>query len=249
MAPRNSKGLKTKEVKIPHLTIANKKKMETWGLGGLFAIDWNETYEDLVEELAVLAPVRPEHFQHNLLTFYHYAWVAIKYHAAPTPDWRDAVEKTMSKQIKALRVCNEATCLGPYLAHLYSQFHEMDNKEKEDSKKRKALIQTVFDSDTEMEDDKEPKVEIPHTTWEGEASGSKLLEQKTTMNYHDWGVCLKSFGWETSKLFKAFHVEVGSMTMEAITRNMEQVFAPPPVMEVDIQPWKEMVKNLIKLLT
>ncbi|KAL2624264.1 hypothetical protein R1flu_008509 [Riccia fluitans] len=52
MAPHSSKGLKTKEVKIPHLTVANKKKMETWGLGGLFAIDWNRTYEDLVEELA-----------------------------------------------------------------------------------------------------------------------------------------------------------------------------------------------------
>ncbi|KAL2624005.1 hypothetical protein R1flu_008250 [Riccia fluitans] len=52
MAPRSRKGLKTKEVKIPHLTVANKKKMETWGLGGLFEIDKNRTYEDLVEELA-----------------------------------------------------------------------------------------------------------------------------------------------------------------------------------------------------
>ncbi|KAL2603268.1 hypothetical protein R1flu_017256 [Riccia fluitans] len=26
--------------------------METWGLGGLFVVDWNRTYEDLVEELA-----------------------------------------------------------------------------------------------------------------------------------------------------------------------------------------------------
>ncbi|KAL2611082.1 hypothetical protein R1flu_022774 [Riccia fluitans] len=51
MAPRSSKSLKTKEVKIPHLTVANKKKMEAWGLGGLFAIDWSRTYEDLVEEL------------------------------------------------------------------------------------------------------------------------------------------------------------------------------------------------------
>ncbi|KAL2623968.1 hypothetical protein R1flu_008213 [Riccia fluitans] len=52
MAFRSSKGLKTKELKIPHLTIANKKKMETWGLGGLFAVDKNRAYEDLVEELA-----------------------------------------------------------------------------------------------------------------------------------------------------------------------------------------------------
>ncbi|KAL2636145.1 hypothetical protein R1flu_007624 [Riccia fluitans] len=52
MAPSRSKSLKTKEVKIPHLTVANKKKMETWDLGGLFAVDWSRTYEDLVEELA-----------------------------------------------------------------------------------------------------------------------------------------------------------------------------------------------------
>ncbi|KAL2632059.1 hypothetical protein R1flu_016745 [Riccia fluitans] len=52
MAPCNSRNLKTKEVKIPHLMVANRKKMETWGLGGLFAVDWNGTYENLVEELA-----------------------------------------------------------------------------------------------------------------------------------------------------------------------------------------------------
>ncbi|KAL2636456.1 hypothetical protein R1flu_007935 [Riccia fluitans] len=52
MAPHCSRNLKTKEVKILHLTIANKKKMETWGLGGLFIVDLNGTYEKLVEELA-----------------------------------------------------------------------------------------------------------------------------------------------------------------------------------------------------
>ncbi|KAL2635288.1 hypothetical protein R1flu_006767 [Riccia fluitans] len=51
MAPRRSKNLKTKEVKIPHLTISNRKKMETWGLGGLFAVHWSGTYNNLVEEL------------------------------------------------------------------------------------------------------------------------------------------------------------------------------------------------------
>ncbi|KAL2629854.1 hypothetical protein R1flu_014540 [Riccia fluitans] len=54
MAPRSSKSLKVKmkEVKITHLTNANKKKMEAWGLGGLFAVEWSQTYDDLVEELA-----------------------------------------------------------------------------------------------------------------------------------------------------------------------------------------------------
>ncbi|KAL2612802.1 hypothetical protein R1flu_024494 [Riccia fluitans] len=149
MAPRSSKSLKTKEVKIPHLMVANRKKMVTWGLGGLFAADWTKIYEELMEELAGQQKEaipkyeyhgKPEewmleHFQLNLLVFYYYAWVAINDPSAPTPDWGDAVEKTVSRQIKALRVCNEATCLGPYLAHLYSHFHEMDVEEKEESKK------------------------------------------------------------------------------------------------------------------
>ncbi|KAL2635202.1 hypothetical protein R1flu_006681 [Riccia fluitans] len=54
MASRSHKNLKVKmkEVKIPHLTNANKKKMEAWGLRGLFAVEWSRTYEDMVEELA-----------------------------------------------------------------------------------------------------------------------------------------------------------------------------------------------------
>ncbi|KAL2645372.1 hypothetical protein R1flu_012959 [Riccia fluitans] len=223
MAPRSSRNLKTKEVKIPHLMIANKKKMETWSLGGLFAVDWNGTYEKLVEELAdqkvegssdfvlfcqmlnaILAPVRPEYFQHNLLSFYHYAWEAITNPTAPTPDWGDAIEKTVSRQIKALGVCNEATYIGPYLAHLYSHFHEMDVEEKDDSKKRKALIQTVSDSKTETEDEKEPTEEIPRTFCEGKASGSKPLAQKRTIDYNEWGIRLESLGYEILKLLRPF---------------------------------------------
>ncbi|KAL2610460.1 hypothetical protein R1flu_029033 [Riccia fluitans] len=301
MAPCSSKNLQTKEVKIPHLIVANLKKMETWGLVGLFAADWNGTYDNLVEELAerkvfvpkyeyrgkpeewsadiwrevynlpkanlggytmkgkvqiielqllrvvkgdrwqsksmvfleqvegnsefvlfckmlnaVFTPVKPEYFQHNLLAFYHHAWAAITNPTAPTPDWSDAIEKTVTRQIKALGVCNEATCIWPYLVHLYSHFHEMDAKEKEDSKKC-------------------------------EASGSKLLDQK--INYADWGIYLENLGRETSKLFEAFHVEIGSVTVEAMARNMKEMFAPPPIAEADIKPWKEMVKNLARLLT
>ncbi|KAL2611992.1 hypothetical protein R1flu_023684 [Riccia fluitans] len=51
MAPCHSKNLKTKEVKIPHLMISNRKKMETWEVGGIFAVDWSGTYDNLVEEL------------------------------------------------------------------------------------------------------------------------------------------------------------------------------------------------------
>ncbi|KAL2610021.1 hypothetical protein R1flu_028594 [Riccia fluitans] len=263
MTPCSRKNLKTKEVKIPHLIVANRKKMKTWGLEGLFAVNWNRIYDNLVEELAeqkvamskyeyrgklegwtsdvwkevynlskaslggytmkgkiqfielqllrvvkgdrrhsksgvfleqvegnsdfvlfcqmlnaVFASIKPEHFQHNLLAFYHHAWAAITNPTTPTPDWSDAIEKTVSRQIKALGVCNKATCIEPYLAHLYSDFHEMDVEEKEDSKKRKALVQTVFDSDTktETEDEKEPKEEVPHACCEGKACGSKPLD-------------------------------------------------------------------------
>ncbi|KAL2633238.1 hypothetical protein R1flu_004717 [Riccia fluitans] len=115
--------------------------MKAWGLDGLLAAEWSQAHEDLVEELAgyadqkvafpkyilgenrgvdfqVLVPMRPEHFQHNQLAFYHYAWLAIMDPTAPTPDWEDAVEKAVTRQVKALGVCNESTCLVPYLVHL-----------------------------------------------------------------------------------------------------------------------------------
>ncbi|KAL2651609.1 hypothetical protein R1flu_019737 [Riccia fluitans] len=220
--------------------------METWGLGGLFGVDWNGTYEKLLEELAdrkvavpkweyrgkpkewtsdiwrevynlpkaslggytmkgkvqftelqllrvVKGDRRPKHFQHFLLAFYHHAWVAISNLAAPTPDWGDAIEKTVTRQIKALGVRNEATCIGPYLMHLYNHFHEMD-VEEEDSKKRKALIQTVSNSDTKTEtkDEKETAEEVPRTCCDGKASGSKPLDQK--IDYNEWGIRLESLG-------------------------------------------------------
>ncbi|KAL2649385.1 hypothetical protein R1flu_017513 [Riccia fluitans] len=256
--------------------------METWGLGGLFAVDWSSTYDNLVEELvtkpkatrpkfeyrgkpeewtsevwrevynlpkaspggyilrgkiqftelqllkvmkgecrlsksgvfleqiegnfdfvlfcqilnAIFAPVRPKYFQHNLLAFYHHAWAAITNSDAPSPDWGEVVKKTVVRQIKSLGVYNEATCLGPYLAHLYSHFHEMDTVEKEASKKCMASIQTVSDSNTktEPEEEKEPPKEIPRVFCEGEVSE------------------------------------------KAVARNLKEKFAPPPVVEVDLQP-------------
>ncbi|KAL2642537.1 hypothetical protein R1flu_010124 [Riccia fluitans] len=78
----------------------------------------------------------------------------------------------------------------------------MDNKEKEDSKKQKALIQTVSNSETKTEDEKEPKEEFPHTMWEGEASGSKPLDKKTTVDFKEWEIHLQNLRQETSKLFK-----------------------------------------------
>ncbi|KAL2621665.1 hypothetical protein R1flu_001870 [Riccia fluitans] len=161
---------------------------------------------------AIFAPIRPEHFQHNLLAFYHHAWVAITNPTAPTLDWGDVVEKTISKQIKALGV-----------------YHLCSNTK------------------TKTEDEKEPAKDVPRTFCEGKANGSKPLDHK--IDYDEWGFRLESLGHETSKLFEAFHVEVGNVTAEAVARNMKEMFAPPPVVEADIQQWKKMVKNLAKLLT
>ncbi|KAL2650787.1 hypothetical protein R1flu_018915 [Riccia fluitans] len=181
--------------------------------------------------------------QHNVLAFYHHAWVAITNPTAPTPDWGDAVEKTVSRQIKGLGVCNEATCLGPYLAHLYNHFHEMDAKEKE------ASIQTISDSDTETkpEDEKESSKEVPRVFCEDKASGSKLLDQK--LDFAKWENRVESLGRKTFRLFEVFYVEIASVTADAVARNMKEMFAPPPVVETDLQPWKETVRNLVDLLT
>ncbi|KAL2649534.1 hypothetical protein R1flu_017662 [Riccia fluitans] len=65
MAPRSSRNLKRKEVKIPHLTVANKRKIENWGLGGLFEVNWNGTYEKLVEELADQKVAIPKYEYHG----------------------------------------------------------------------------------------------------------------------------------------------------------------------------------------
>ncbi|KAL2633910.1 hypothetical protein R1flu_005389 [Riccia fluitans] len=317
MAPQSSKNLKTKEVKIPHLTVSNWRKMESWDLGGLFAVDWSGTYDHLVEELvtkkktaglclfansralfvclvakfeyrgkpeewtsevwrevnnlpkanlgcyimkgkiqftelqllkvvkderrqsksgvfleqiegnsdfvlfcqilnAIFAPVRPEHFQHNLLAFFHHAWTAITNPDEPTPDWGEAIQKTVARQIKSLGVCNEATCLGPYLAHLYTHFHEMEAAEKEASKKCKAAIQTVSDSDTKTEpkEEKEPPKDVPRAFCEGEASGSKPLDLK--LDFAEWENRVVSFSCKTGRLLEAFHVEFGSVTAEVV---------------------------------
>ncbi|KAL2632722.1 hypothetical protein R1flu_004201 [Riccia fluitans] len=80
-----------------------------------------------------------------------------------------------------------------------------------------------------------------------EASKSKPLGQK--VDFAEWGNRVESFGHETSKLFEPFHVENGSVTMEAVVRNMKEMFTPPPVVETNLQPWKEMVRNLVDLLT
>ncbi|KAL2628998.1 hypothetical protein R1flu_013684 [Riccia fluitans] len=198
---------------------------------------------------SIFAPVRPEHFQHNLLAFFHHAWAAITNPDEPTPDWGEAIQKTMARQIKSLGVCNEATCLGPYLAHLYSHFHEMDVVEKEASKKCKAAIQTVSDSDTETEpeEEKEPPEEVPRAFCEGEASGSNPLDLKT--DFAEWGNRVLSFTRETGRLLEAFHVKFGSVTAEGVARNLKEMFSPPPVVETDLQPWKEMVRTLADLLT
>ncbi|KAL2645333.1 hypothetical protein R1flu_012920 [Riccia fluitans] len=97
---------------------------------------------------SVLAPVRPEHFQHYQLAFYHYAWFSITDPTSPTLDWRDAVEKTIMRQVKGLGVCNEPICLGLYLVHLYLHFNKLHHEKMEEPKKRKAREQIFSDSES-----------------------------------------------------------------------------------------------------
>ncbi|KAL2651511.1 hypothetical protein R1flu_019639 [Riccia fluitans] len=232
MAPRSSRNLKTKEVKIPHLIVANRKKMESWGLGGLFVVDWSGTYNNLLEELTTKQKAAGPKF---------------KYQGKPeewtSEVWREVYNlskaslggyimkgKVQFIQLQLLRKVKEDRWLSksgvfleqvevnsdfvlfcqmlntifapadkrfgslqrgnlprPVLAHLYIHFHEMDAKEKEASKKHKASIQTIsdFDTETKPEDEKKPPKEVPRVFCHGEASGSKLLDQK--LDFAEWG--------------------------------------------------------------
>ncbi|KAL2653366.1 hypothetical protein R1flu_021494 [Riccia fluitans] len=285
--------MKVKEVKIPHLMNKNKKKLEAWGLGGLFAADWSQAHEELVKELsghseqkvvfpkyecrgkseawtsevwrevynlpkaspggyvmrgkvqftelqllklmkgnkwAILAPVRLEHFQHNQLAFYHYAWLAIMDPTLPTPDWGDAIEKTITRQVKALGVCNKPTCLGPYLAHLSLHYNELQHEKMEEPKKRKARDQSISNSETEAEEEKKME-ESPNATWIGEASRSRLLDTKTAVNFNEWEILLHNLGWDILRLFEILLVNVKELSLEEVACNLERFFAPPPAVE------------------
>ncbi|KAL2620739.1 hypothetical protein R1flu_000944 [Riccia fluitans] len=151
---------------------------------------------------SVLALVRPKHFQHNYLAFYHYAWLAVLDLPSPMPDWGDAVEKMVTQQVKGLGVCNEPTCLGPYHVHLYLHFNKLHNEKMEGPNKRKAHKQTITDSNTKTEEEIKAKSESQNATWIGEASGSKLQDTMiTTMEFKEWGILLQNLGRNTSRLF------------------------------------------------
>ncbi|KAL2609977.1 hypothetical protein R1flu_028550 [Riccia fluitans] len=99
--------------------------MESWGLGGLFAVDWSGTYDNLLEELATKQKAAGLKFEYR----------GSRRNGPRKCGGRFTTFLRRVPKIKGLGVCNEATCLDPYLAHLYSHFHEMDAKEKEASKK------------------------------------------------------------------------------------------------------------------
>ncbi|KAL2629743.1 hypothetical protein R1flu_014429 [Riccia fluitans] len=141
--------------------------------------------------------MRPKHFQHNQLAFYHYAWLAILDPSSPMPDWGDAVEKTVTRQVKELRMCDKPTCLEPYLAHLYLHFQELHNKNMEVHNKRKAHMHTVIDSDIKMKEEMKVKSESQNATWIGETSGNKLQDSKMVVNFKEWGTLLHNFGRNT----------------------------------------------------
>ncbi|KAL2644543.1 hypothetical protein R1flu_012130 [Riccia fluitans] len=77
----------------------------------------------------------------------------------------------------------------------------------EEPKKQKAHEQSVSDSETKTEEEKETKGESPNATWIGEASVSKLLDMKRAVDFNIWGVFLHNLGRETPKLFRDFACE------------------------------------------
>ncbi|KAL2623286.1 hypothetical protein R1flu_003491 [Riccia fluitans] len=194
MAPRRRKNLKTKEVKIPHLTISNRKKIETWGVGGLFAGDWSGTYDNLVEELVTKPKAAGPKFEY----------------LGKLEEWTSEVWREVYNLPKASPGDQEFGSLQrgnlprPILGTLYTHFHEMDQQEKEASKKRKASIQTVSDSDTKTkpEEEKESPKVIPHVFCEGEASGSKPIDLK--LDFAEWRNRVESFTVKPADFLRRF---------------------------------------------
>ncbi|KAL2633462.1 hypothetical protein R1flu_004941 [Riccia fluitans] len=179
MATRSCKDLKVKakEVKISHLT--NKNKLEAWGLGGLFAADWSQPHAELVKELSGHSDQK--------VAFPKYEYRG-KPEAWTSEVWREVYNLPLG-------VCNEPTCLGPYLVHLYLHYNKMQNEKMEEPKKRKAREQSVSDSETEMaEEERKTNGEFPNVTWIREASGSKPLDTKTAMNFNEWRILLHNLG-------------------------------------------------------
>ncbi|KAL2635833.1 hypothetical protein R1flu_007312 [Riccia fluitans] len=208
---RKDLKVKVKEVKIPHLTNKNKKKLEAWDLGGLFVADWSQAHEELMKELSGHSE------QKVTLPKYEYCG---KPEAWTSAVWREVYNlpkassggyvmkgkvqftelqllKLMEgdkQQVKALGVCNEPTCLGPYLAHMYLHYHELHHEKMKEPKKRKAREQAVSNLETETEEEEKTKGKSPNATWIGEASESKPLDTKMAMNFNEWGVLLHNLG-------------------------------------------------------
>ncbi|KAL2641910.1 hypothetical protein R1flu_009497 [Riccia fluitans] len=111
----------------------------------------------------------------------------------------------------------------------------MNNERMEEPKKRKACEQTITDSETKTEEEKETKGESPNAMWKGEASGSKPLDMRRAVDSNERGILLHNLGRETSKLFEALHVNVTNVLAEEVAYNLKRSFAPPPTVEaVDI---------------
>ncbi|KAL2628679.1 hypothetical protein R1flu_013365 [Riccia fluitans] len=249
MAPRNSKNLKTKEVKIPHLTVSNRRKMESWGLGGFFAVDWSGTYDHLVEESVTKKKTAGPKFEYHGKPEEWISEVWREVYNLPKANPRGYVMKgkiqfTELQSLKVVKSEHRQSKSGVFLEQI-----EGNSDFKEASKKRKAAIQTVCDSNTETkpEEEKESPKEVPRAFCEGEESGSKPLDLK--LNFAKLGNHVVSFSRETGRLLEAFHVEFGSMTAEVVARNLKEMSTPPPIVETDLQLWKEMVKTLVDLLT
>ncbi|KAL3696630.1 hypothetical protein R1sor_010706 [Riccia sorocarpa] len=177
----------------------------------------------------VFAPLRPEHFQHNQLVFYHHAWLALQNPTKPVPNWGEAVEKAVSRQLKSLGASQEPTCLGPYLAHLYSKFNEWGatpTEEKEDEPQKKKGRTLVLSEITPQSSTSSPPME--------KELGKFLLD-------------LKKGSTRILSLIQQQGEVKGTETEDDVAETLKRTLTPTP--PTDLTPWKNSVTTLLRELS
>ncbi|KAL2632391.1 hypothetical protein R1flu_017077 [Riccia fluitans] len=190
MATRSCKDLKVKvkEMKIPHLTNKNKKKLETWDLGGIFAADWSQAHEELMKELSGYSE------QKVILPKYEYhgkpeAWTSKVWREVynlPKASLRGYVikGKVQFMELQLLNLVKENKQMsksGVLLEQVEEnsdfiltlpcspipslpQVASREDGGEDEAKKRKACEQAVSDSEAEMEEEEKMKDESPNVT-------------------------------------------------------------------------------------
>ncbi|KAL3692117.1 hypothetical protein R1sor_005768 [Riccia sorocarpa] len=270
---RSFSEVKVKEVKLLHMSKEIRTKLISWGLGGLFSVGWSNSHETLVQELHRGTIVDPSHkYRGHPDKWTAEVWREVYHLPRESPDGyvvkgkvqfpelkllklvkgekRPSKSGVLIDQVKSLGKCNEPTCLGPYLAHLYTHFKEMGSEttktsDPEPPNKRKAQRQEVSDSETETEEKKEVKKEPSSSSQLAENAGP--CDQPVDIN--DLGIQLFGLRKVFSEIFRVLHLDplLGSV-VDLVETLKKAVLAATPALTVDLKPWKEMIARLVELL-